>query len=259
MKLLITALTLNAQRVLAFRTSFILDILASLAVVSVNVVFWQIIYGRVSHLPGFTIGQTFLFLFFVELFFSLSMSVFVGSGKFWGSINTGRLDVYLARPGDPRVLLTLISMRLENLLRAVPSLLLLLVLALSHGAILTLGGLLAALVITVLGAVTYAFLQMAGSWVAFWAGRTQVLDELTDSLTELTRYPHTIFPKAVQFFLMTALPFGYAGTQPALLAAASPQLLLLGTLAAAGVALIWLAIQNLLWKKGLKVYESSNG
>lgn len=254
-----TAVVMNARRVVAFRASFALDVLSSLAFVLISVTFWQVIYARVSHLPGFTLGQTFLFLFFVELFFTLGMSVFVGSGKFWVSINTGRLDIYLTRPGDPRLLLTLITMRLDNLLRAVPSLTLLLGLAVHHHATFSLPTLLAGVVITALGATAYAFLQMASSWVAFWAGRAQVLDELTDSMTELTQYPHTIFPKFLQLALTTVLPFGLAGTQPSLLAAGSAHSLLTGIAVAAAVATGWLVLQHLLWKKGLHAYESSNG
>lgn len=253
------ALKMNWKRTVAFRTSFSLDILSSLLYSAMTVAFWQVLYTRIHSVSEFSIGQMFLFLFFVELFFTLGMSFFIVSGKLWQFIHTAKLDTYLTRPGDPRILMLLMGMRAENFVRALPSLTILLCLALYQHASLTWMGFFWALLISITAATTYALLQMAGSWVSFWVGRSQVIDELTDSLTELTQYPHTIFPKSAQLFLSIVLPFGLAGTQPALIAANRGYGLLAGMVFAVSGMLFWLVIQHVLWRKGLKRYESSNG
>lgn len=258
-KLVIEGLNLNLRRLRQFTVSFLLDVTASLAYAGITVIFWRVIYGRIRPLPGWTLGQAFAFSAFFELFYALSMSLFVGTGKLWNNIITGRIDVYLIRPVDPRLLMGLLTVRMESFIRALPSIVLLFSLALAHGVRFTIGNALASLVIVTLGALTYAFVQMAGSWASFWIGRAQMLDEITDSLNELARYPHTIFPDWLRMALMTVVPMAFASTEPARVLTGMSGNMVGAIGVAMGVTAVWWFIQDLLWKKGLRRYDSYGG
>ncbi len=253
------ALELNLKRLWYFRASLLLDMVSALAYAGLTIVFWNIIYTRVRPLPGWGLGETFAFVALTELFYALTMSVFIGSGKFWNTVVTGRIDTYLTRPVDARLLMSLITMRLENALRSLPSICLLVALALHYGARFTLAPTLLALAVVALGATTYAFLQMAGSWTSFWLGRSQLLDELTDSMTEFVQYPHTIFPGWVRVLLTTVVPLALAASQPALALQGSTSQALRIFTAALAVAAAWWAIQEFAWRRGLKRYDSFGG
>lgn len=258
-RLIAIAIRLNLKRLRAFRASLVLEVGASLSYAAITAIFWNVIYRRVQPLPGWSLGQTFAFTALIELFYAVTMSVFVATGKFWGAIISGRIDIYLIRPTEPRLLMGLLAIRLENLIRAIPSVTLLAALAGVYGFRPTVTSVLAALIVTALGTCAYACLQMAGSWASFWLGRTQVLDEITDSFTEFTQYPHTVFPPWVRLALLTVVPMGLAATEPALLLSGMsirPMLVIGGAVA---VTLAWWVMQELLWKRGLRRYDSYGG
>lgn len=253
------ALGLNLKRLWYFRASVLLEALSSLVYSVITIVFWNIIYDRVHPLPGWTLGQTFAFVALLEFFYALTMSIFIGSGKLWTAIIAGRIDIYLVRPVDARLLMSLLVIRIENLIRALPGIGLLLFLAITNGARFSTAAMFTALVTAVLGAVCYACLQMAGSFASFWLGRAEVLDELTDSLKEVVQYPHTIFPEWVQWVLMTVLPMAFAASEPARALMVAPQ----GSLGIVGAAILvtsgWWLVQELTWRRGLRHYDSFSG
>lgn len=257
-RLFLYTLKLDLRRLWYFRASIFMEVLASLAYALIMVVFWSVIYQDVKPLPGWPLGQTFVFLAYLELFFALTNSVFGASGKAWLLINNGRLDTYLVRPVDPRLLLTLLTTRLLNLVRAAPSIALLFFLATQNGARFTFSGVVTALAMVLLATIAYAQLQFVGSYVSFWMGRSRVIDELTDSLYALTQYPHTIFPRWLQAVLATVLPFAFASTWPGMASVGAGN-------AGAWLALSlvvtasWILIQDRVWKLGLKRYDSFGG
>lgn len=257
-RLLLYTLRLNVKRLWYFRASMLMEVLASLAYALIMVAFWSIIYRDVKPLPGWPLGQTFAFLAWLELFFALTNSVFVASGKVWPLINNGRLDTYLVRPVDARLLLTLLSARLLNLVRAAPSIALLFILAAHNGAHFTLTGTLAACVLVALASVAYAQLQFVGSFLTFWLGRSRVIDELTDSLGTLAQYPHTIFPLWLQGILATVLPFAFASTWPGH-ASVGVGGVLAWLAVSVTVTALWAVVQEGVWRKGLRRYDSFGG
>ena len=254
---LVYALKLNIRKLLTFRTSFVLDLLSSLTYTAILIIFWSIVYTN-QPLPGWSLGQTFAFLAFVELFYALSMSFFVATGKIWVYINSGRLDLYLIRPLDPRFVMCVLNIRIENLLRALPGIALLGYLSAFHGASLPAGSVIRAVLICGVAAWIYANLQLAASWLSFWLGRSQMIDEFTDSLIEFNRYPHTIFPGWMRFILITILPLGLAATVPAhelFRFHLYPYVwIIIG-----GTLIGWSLLQTFLWSRGNLYYESYNG
>jgi ABC-2 type transport system permease protein len=259
LRLIRYALSLNLKQLTVFRASFAMEVLTSMGYAVVTLIFWRLVYGSVRPLPGWTIGQTYAFAALVELAFSLSYGLFGVTGKLWLYITNGRLDAYLVRPVDPRLLLILVTLRLERLVQSLPSVCLLLILAKSNGAALstTLGA--GAFFGLLLGAIVYACVQLAGSCAAYWLGKSSLLDELTDSLLQFSQYPHTIFPKSLQVVLLSALPLGWVASQPARILTGLTDAPLRSIAVAIGITVIWWGVQTLLWERGRRRYESANG
>lgn len=256
--LLSYTLRLDLKRLWYFRASMVLEMVASLTYAVIMVAFWSVIYQDVKPLPGWPLGQTFAFLAWLELFFAVTNSIFLASGKVWHLINTGRLDTYLVRPVDPRVLMTLLTTRLMNLVRAAPSIALLFFLAVRNGAQFTVPGVLTSGAMVLLGATAYAQVQFVGSYLSFWIGRSRAIDELTDSLYSLTQYPHTIFPRWIRAVLATVLPFAFASTWPGMASVGMGRAVewLALSLIVTGC---WVFAQDRVWKAGLKRYDSFGG
>ena len=252
MRLIQASILLNMKRVLAFHISTWVDIASSLAYIVAQIIFWQTIYTRVSPLPGLRLGDIYAFMAFGEIFYALSYSLFIVAVRFWTVINNGRLDLYLVRPVDPRLMVFLLNLRFENLIRPIPSIVLLFTLAVANGFFI--GKIFSGLPLVLLAATTYAVIQLGGGLSAFWLGRARALEEITTSLTHLLRFPTTIFPGATQVILYTILPIGLAATEPVLQTFGFSYVLVLGL----GIAslLFWLGLVEWVWQKGLQRYES---
>lgn len=258
-RLIAEAVRLSFRRLSNFRVSLAFEVIASLAFSGITIIFWNVVYGRVRPLPGWTLGQVFALTALAELFYALTMSLFISTGKLWLPIVTGRIDIYLVRPVDPRLLMIILSFRPENLIRAIPSIGLLVGLAVLDGVRFTLLSVLGTLLLVLLGATTYACLQMAGSWASFWLGRTKTLDELTDSFTEFSRYPTTVFPGWLRLTLTTVVPMALAATEPALFLTGLQADRLGIIVATFAVTFAWWLGQDLIWRKGLARYDSYGG
>lgn len=247
-------LAFGMRRSTAYRASFVLDTLGALAVAATSIAFWQVLYDNGARPPGLSQGDLFLFFAYVEVFFAVTNSCFATAGKLWRIIHSGRLDTFLIRPASARVLMVATNIRLDYALRALPSIGLFLWLAALSGEFPSLPGFLGGLILSGAAALCFALLQLAGSWLAFFVGRSEFIDELTDSLVEFMAYPHTIFPLWVQGLLMFVLPFGYAATGATDFARGTHWAV---PLVAVTVSLaLWGIVQQYLWQKGLCHYDS---
>lgn len=252
------ALIFGIRKSLAYRASLVMDTVAALVMAGVSVVFWQVLFSHGKGLPGLSLAQVFVFLMYVEVFFVVTGSCFAIAGKTWRIIHSGKLDAYLVRPGSARTLLLLTHVRLDYLLRGLPTIVLFGWLAWWHNAPMSTAGLVIGFLLSIAAAFCFALLQLAGSWLAFYLGRSEFIDEFTDSLLELLAYPHQIFPTWLQGVLLFVLPFGYAATKAQIVASGNFATLHMVVSAIAVTITGWFVIQNLLWTQGLKRYDSPN-
>lgn len=252
------ALIFSIRKSLAYRASFVMDTVAALVMAMVNVVFWQVLFSNGKGLPGLSLAQVFVFLMYVEVFFVVTGSCFAVAGKTWRIIHSGKLDAYLVRPGSARTLLLLTHVRLDYLLRGLPTIVLFGWLAWWHNAPISTAGLVIGFLLSIAAALCFALLQLAGSWLAFYLGRSDFVDEFTDSLVELIAYPHLIFPTWLQGVLLFVLPFGYAATKAQIIASGNFTTLPVVMAAVAITIAGWFGTQQLLWTRGLRRYDSPN-
>ena len=251
-------LFLNIRRWWHFRGSFALDVIASSTFALTSIAFWSILYSNVSAVPGWTLGQVFVLLAWIEMFFALERGLFIVSGKAWTLINNGTLDRFLVRPIDARLMITALTLRTENIFRAIPSIVLLFVLAQLNGATFDLATTFLGFLVVLIAAITYAAIQAVGSYTAFWIGRSRVIDELTDQAAMLAQYPITVFPRAIQLILVTILPFALAGSAPALITTSAVSTAVVFAIAIS-TSIAWITIQNIVWRKGIRRYDSYGG
>ncbi|HCZ06114.1 MAG TPA: hypothetical protein DHV12_03090 [Thermotogae bacterium] len=252
---------LSFRRLLYFRASTLFSILGNALFLLVNILFWRVIYTNIEVFNGWTIGQMYLFTAFSEFFHVFTMMFFPVAGKLWRLIYTGRLDTYLTKPVEPYVLMNILNIRMENIFNAVPSVLWIFILINFYKLRLDILSFLMALLFNLLAVIVYSLIQMSTSTASFWFGKITAIDELSDSLVMLVNYPHTIFPLYIRILMITILPFGYASTIPALIALKMGYIGTLPSLILGAIftIVLWLSIFKLLWKLGMKRYESYGG
>jgi ABC-2 type transport system permease protein len=203
----------------------------------------------------------YLFTAFTEFFHVFTKIFFPVSGKLWKLIYTGKLDSYLIKPVEPFMLLNTLNLRLENIFNLIPSVLWILVLINYYKIKLDVLSFIIALLFNFVAVFVYSLIQMSTSTASFWFGKISAIDELSDSLAMLVNYPHTIFPFFIRIFMITLLPFGYASTVPAFV---TLKLKYIGTFSALAIGaaftiILWVTIFKILWKFGIKKYNSYGG
>lgn len=258
LRLVWAGLRLNATRLLRFPISTGMDLVASAVHIGMYVVFWKVIVDQVGQVPGWSFGALLIYLGYAELFFAVGAAFWGSATQFGKFISSGRLDTFMIRPVEPRLLIFVASFRVEFLLRALPNLLLLF----AWGALATPGFSLwrfvVGIVLVVIAAWTLALVQMAGTCLSFWLGWARALEEFTQGLGFLTHYPLTIFDGPLRFVLTALLPIGIAATEPALLATGASR----WPVALGGAALVcafWIVVCEVIWRQGLNRYASSGG
>ena len=246
----------NWVREAIYRSNFLTSGLIDLIWIVVEGSLFTAIYTHVPVLAGWTKPQVF---FFLGVFFA-SDALFTTfcSRNFWqfpDLVNRGDLDILLTKPASPIFLAMTRTMNLTTLFNIV----------LGFGVMIHYGPaagfaggakwLLVFVWITV-GFFTQALLRFAFSVWIFWTDRGFSLSMLYYKLFTLATKPDALYPTALRYVILTALPFGFIGSVPAraLLQGLKPW----EYVSVATVLIGFTTLNSVLWNKGLKRYQSAS-
>ena len=155
-------------------------------------------------------------------------------------------------------MLIVLGTNLDGLIRSIPSVVILLIVAARLGAHISAFGLFMGFLASTLAALALILVHFTGSFLSFWIGSVKFIEELAQSLEALTKYPLTILSNSMRMIFTFILPIGFAATEPALsaLSNTNPWLMIAG---ASFLFCFWLIIDGIIWRKGISIYESNGG
>jgi len=81
---------------------------------AISLLFWQVIFLQTTQFGNWTFEAILMLHLYSQIFVALFLVFFMGCHVFWRSVQTGRLDVYLTRPLDPRVAFLAEQMRFHG-------------------------------------------------------------------------------------------------------------------------------------------------
>jgi ABC-2 type transport system permease protein len=217
---------------------------------------FTVIYSNAPTLAGWTKDQVY---FFLGIFFA-SDALFTTffQRNFWefsDLVNKGDLDILLTKPVHP---LFLALCRWINL-TAIFNLFLGLGIALKFaGPAGFEGGWRWALVIPWLGIglTTALLMRFAFSVWIFWTERSWAISRMYYQFFGFATKPDTIYPSAIRYLILTALPFAFIGSVPAraLLHGLAP----FEYVRIFAVLFCLFVFNSWMWKKGLRRYQSAS-
>jgi ABC-2 type transport system permease protein len=246
----------NFVREVVYRTNFLAATTVDAIWIAVEFSLFSVLYSNVDNLAGWSKDQVFFFLgifFTSDAFFTIFFQ-----RNFWtfsDLVNKGELDILLTKPIHP---LFLALSRSINITAGFNILLGLAVTIQYADAAGFPGGwrwlllpfwLLVGLCAAVL--VRFAF----SVWV-FWTERSWAISRLYYQFFAFATKPDSIYPKAIRYLILTALPFAFIGSIPArsLLFGLDPsEYILVFT-----VLSVFFIVNSLLWKAGLARYQSAS-
>ena len=236
---------------LSFFTAFFVDSVTFLV---------QMVFLRLITASAVTEWSSEMYTVFIGSFTALDglwmTTWFFGLISLPDMIRDGRLDLVLLRPVDPLMYVTFSSFDIGS----IPVILLGTVItfgAAATGGFLTVGNaLLWALSIILMNALMYALSLILRS-CAFWSTKGAALAQVENVMVESSmRLPLPAIKGMYRAALLLALPYGMAANFPTLVLAG--QATALSWLYAVALTAAFLALGIMLWRKGLRRYESAS-
>lgn len=246
----------NYIREAVYRTNFITAVLVDLIWIFVELLLFSVIYANTPTLAGWTQDQTF---FFLGVFFTSDaiFSTFF-QRNFWlfsDLVNKGELDILLTKPINPLFMALTRYINLTSLFNVFLGLIILIRYADGAGFS---GGLnwLWLPFWVLFGVLIQILLRFTFSVCVFWTDRSWAVARLYYQFFQMATKPDALYPIMLRYTLLTILPF-------ALIAALPTRALLFGltlheVLICIGVVIFFYLLNAMLWKRGLKRYQSAS-
>lgn len=244
-----------------YKVSFYFEIFFQIVMLAISLLFWQVIFLQTTQFGNWTFEAILMLHLYSQVFVAIFLVFFMGCHVFWRSVQTGRLDVYLTRPLDPRVAFLAEQMRFHGSYRLFINLIVIGTILWILKVELNLIHFTLTLIMVILSVIALGIMQLTANCISFWWIRSDAIDEFLDFVFEFYRYPLTVLPWLLQFILTVGMPIIFAATWPALFLSESINftdylaLITLLLLIIGG----WYLFLEKAWKAGLSRYESGGG
>lgn len=243
-----------------YRTSLVFEILASGSFIVVNVIFWNAVFSKTDSLYGLSLGSLYLYLIFIESFMVIYAFLFLGYSKLWRRIISGGIDILLLSPRNPFFQIMCESINPSSLIKLVPIFILMVYTVFIQGFELNAFSIFIGGLLVIFSAIVFALIQFSSSTLAFWIGRSTIIDEISDQLTSTQQVPHVVFQTSVKYIIAIAIPLSIGPTNAVIYNEGySAVVLVWAGLAILFSLVLWSLLAYFLWTNGLKRYHSYGG
>lgn len=246
----------NWVREAVYRTNFVTSLAVDMIWIGVEFSLFSVIYANVPVLAGWTQPQVY---FFLGVFFaSDALFTILFQRNLWvfsDLVNKGELDILLTKPINPLFLALTRWISLTSVFNFALGIGIAAWYADTAGFA---GGWHWLLMIfwLAVGVVTAVLVRFLFSVWVFWTDRGWAMARLYYQFFSFASKPDILFPKMIRYVILTALPFAFIGSVPAraLLKGLTPTEYLL----VAVVLTVFFVVDQILWRKGLRRYQSAS-
>ena len=241
-----------------YRANVLLHILAKLLWTALTLIFFEVIYLHTDEIVGWNKSEVLiLFGTFLVVRALFAAFFFDGPSTLPELIQTGRLDLLLAKPVSSQFAISVRETDLGDLARLFLGAFLVLH---SFGDlnIVASAGQMAAYLLLIPTSVTSLYsLYFMVLTTSIWLVRLDNAGEIINTIIFLGRVPISVFPKAVTFLLTFIIPIAFASMVPAqvLLGRVAWPLVIYGLC----ISVVLLYLSHRFWNFALKHYTSAGG
>lgn len=255
LKIFILFMKANFLTGLEYRFDFISGILPTLAYMFAYFAFMSVIFSKVPAINGWTFNQM-LTLFAIEQIFFYGTYLFFKPSlvNFSDSIKNGTLDSSLRLPANTRLLVSFKDQTPDML----PSILfaILFLMYSVQDTTLTFPNIFLFVLISACGFFILYNIMFICAILAFWTTESEEVVELAGEISQLGRFPPSIFPPLAQAFMFFIIPAFLMVFVPATVLLGIPDLKLV--LLTIIMAIATYLVSRLIWHQGLKKYSSAS-
>lgn len=245
------------KSLIEYRADFVFGLVGFLFVQLTGVIFIQLIFGSIPSLDGWSFYEV-LFIYGLAqiprgIDHVFTDNLWILSGRI---ILQGGFDKYLLRPLNP--LFHLLAERFQP--DGFGEIIIGTILMITAGRTLNLEWSVVSvllLVSTILFAtLIYTAIKLAVASISFWIKFAQSYLYMTYQLSTFTKYPLSIYPKAIKFILTFIIPFAFTGYYPGAYFLGRESFLY-GILLTHLISVVSILIAYYIWTRGIRKYESS--
>jgi ABC-2 type transport system permease protein len=251
LKLIFKYIKLNLQKEYQYKTSFFTKIIMMILNNAFFILQWIIIFGVTESIGGYGFKEVMLLWALSAMGYGIAHALFSGAFNIANLIYEGRLDVFLTQPKN--VLVNLICS--ETSVSALGDI------AYSFIALALAGAswwwYLAIIPIGIVGALIYVGITICFQTLSFYVKRgSAIADTIGSAMLMFSNYPPVIFNTIAKILLFTIIPCGFMIFLPA--ESIFLGFSIWGIVAMLGFALLMVILAFILFKKGLKKYNSGS-
>ncbi|MBI9011420.1 MAG: ABC-2 family transporter protein [Clostridiales bacterium] len=246
------------KTLMEYRTDFLIGMLSFFVLQASNLIFISLVFSRIPHLNGWTYHEV-LFIYGlsqiprgIDHLFTDNLWLLAGS-----YVKSGQFDKYLLRPINP--LFHLIAERFQpdafgEIIIGVS------IFTYAYGQLglsftVIQWGL---LIIAILaGVVIYTSIKLICASAALWTKKSQQFLFIVYQLSDFSSYPLSIFSTFIKAILTFVIPFGFVAFIPASYFIGKPVYPLTILWGVVVAAAFWTVGYQIVWKSGLRAYEST--
>ena len=255
-KIYIVFLKQYLKRLMEYRVDFLIGMIAFLFSQGVGLLFLYIIFQNVTSLGGFGINEILLMYGISLIPKGIDHLFFDNLWLLPRNIRQGGMDRYLLRPVNPLYSYLIERFQPDAFGEIILGIALVVVTTINLGISMTVFNLFALLSFIFIGIFVFTALKLLTSSTSFWLKDAYPLMQITYNISDYTKYPLLIFPKAIQLIMTFIIPFALISYYPALyLLGTYSYPFVMGYLSLVTFTLIYFAL--FVWKKGIKHYESA--
>ncbi len=248
---------IHLMKNLAYRGAFIMNVIL-VCIESITVyIGLRILYGHVDTIAGWSYHQTLVLSGVFMLSNALSWLLFkAGLNKFEALLQQGALDWILVKPVDTQLLVTIHEIDLEDAVRSVVAIPLLVIGLAGQPVWQTISMIPVSLFLLLCGQVVLYSIMLLIACLSFhslygWATRS-----IYWRFHELAKYPTDVYTGLMRIIYTFVFPLVFIATVPtkALVGTLTP-LMVLGAITA---AIVSFTVSRMVWKRAIKGYSSAS-
>ncbi|PKK94297.1 MAG: multidrug ABC transporter permease [Tenericutes bacterium HGW-Tenericutes-6] len=239
-----------------YRVDFLIGMFAFFFSQGTGLLFLYVIFQNVTALAGFGIYEILLMYGLSLIPKGIDHLFFDNLWLLPRHVRQGGMDRYLLRPIQPLYSFLIERFQPDAFGEIILGSALVIVTTIELGIDVSIYHVLAVFSFIFIGIFIFTALKLMTSSTSFWLKNAYPLMQITYNMSDYTKYPLIIFPKAIQWIMTLIIPFALVSYYPALyLLNQMHYMVVMSYLVIVTSALILCAL--FVWKKGIKHYESA--
>jgi len=214
-----------------------------------------VLYRNMTEIAGWKESEVYLILSFTFLSEGLCNLLFNGIWQLPDMVFNGNLDIVLSRPVSPLIQVLTKDIGLQGISITVFGVITM-VLSLVDMEVTNLLIIPLCVLLVLVGTVIRLSVYIITNSAVFWfnSGGSNNIPYIVGGIGDFAKYPIDIYPKWMQIILFFIIPFGFIGFVPTLIL--KGLYMGIGTAVLLAVSILFFIIARIVFKKGIKNYES---